>query len=80
MSEYIEVKTKIRKKRILKTAYSWQSNPRRKVVAVRVAGQYLEDLGFEVGGYMELEVNDDGSITIRPCTPPENEDVSDAEG
>lgn len=66
MSEdFIEVKTRIKRKRILKTAYNVSPTDSSKIPAIRFSGNYLEDLGFVVGGQYELTVNDDNSITLR---------------
>lgn len=68
----IQIATTIKRKRILKVGKNnSQTEPGRKVAAIRVSGQYLEDLGFVAGGYMELVVNDDRSITLRPISAEE---------
>lgn len=64
--DFIQVKTRIRRKRILKTAYNQSPTDRNiKIPAIRFSGGYLEDLGFVVGGQYQMTVNDDNSITLK---------------
>jgi len=75
MSEdFITVKTKMRRKRILKMAYNQSPSDGSKIPAIRFSGGYLEDLGFVVGGQYELTVQDDGSIVLKPLPPEVSDD------
>ena len=81
MSEdFIEVKTRIRRKRTLKTAYNQSPTDGTRIPAIRFSGGYLEDLGFVVGGQYELTVNQDNSITLRPKPEGTPEGEVDGEG
>ncbi|MAE81341.1 MAG: hypothetical protein CMB80_01305 [Flammeovirgaceae bacterium] len=72
--ETISVATRIKKKRRLRIAYNnSQTEPGRKIAAIRFSGVYLEDLGFNVGGYLDLCINDDKSITLRPVSSEQND-------
>lgn len=64
----IEVTSKIKKTRVSKMTYNLSQSSNRRVPAIRISGEYLEDIGFAVGGYFELTINDDMSITLRPAT------------
>ena len=69
--DFIEVRTKIRRRRVLKTSYNQSPGDRSvKIPAIRFSGSYLEDLGFAIGGNYEMVVNPDNTITLRAL--PEN--------
>ena len=72
--DFIEVTTRIRRTRVLKTAYNQSPTDGTKIPAIRFSGGYLEDLGFSVGGKYELTVNTDNSISLR-ALPDDGEDV-----
>lgn len=65
--ETIEVKTRLKRQRKLRTAYNISQTDGSKIVAIRISGRYLEDLGFRHDGYFVLTINDDRSLTLRPC-------------
>lgn len=66
-NDTVEVKTRLKRRRVLKMAYNRSQTDGRRVATIRCSGAYLEDLGFRHDGYFELVINDDRSITIRPC-------------
>lgn len=74
--DFIEVRTRIRRKRVLKMAYNRTPIDKTKIAAIRFSGTYLEDLGFVVDGKYELTVNPDSTITLKPL-PPEDESVAE---
>jgi len=72
----IDIKTtsKVRRTRRLKVGYNnSQTTYGERTAAIRISGTYLEDIGFKVGDYMDLIINDDLSLTIRPVSAEQNE-------
>tara|TARA_Y100000310_G_C20240947_1_gene604649 strand:+ start:311 stop:583 length:273 start_codon:yes stop_codon:yes gene_type:complete len=68
-NETVKVETSVRRKRRLRVAYNnSQTEPGRKVAAIRISGVYLEDLGFKAGDYFDMTINDDKSLTLKPVT------------
>lgn len=68
-NDTVNLTTPMKRRRRLRVAYNLsQTEPDRKVAAIRISGQYLESLGFKVGGFLDMEINDDRSITLRPVT------------
>ncbi len=65
-NDFIEVKTRIRRRRRLKMAFNKQQGDNAKVPAIRFSGFWMGDLGFDVDGEYDLLVNQDGSITLTP--------------
>ena len=65
-SQFVEVTAKLRRKRTLKVAYNKSPSDGSKIPAIRFSGDYLEGLGFVVGGKYELTINEDRTITIKP--------------
>jgi len=67
--ETIKIASRMKRRRKLKVAYNMsQTEPDRKIAALRMSGTYLENLGFVVGEYFLMVINDDLSITLRPIT------------
>jgi hypothetical protein len=69
----IRIPVKMKRKRRLKVAFNQsQSEPGRKVAAIRFSGFWLEDVGFEVGKPFDLIINEDRSLTLRLVTDEES--------
>lgn len=69
MDEEIRIPTTLKRHRTLRVAYNMATNDRTKrVPTIRISGAYLQDLGFVVGGYFQLTINDDHSLTLRAIT------------
>lgn len=67
-SNVVHVPSPIQKSRILKMAYNKvpkNDGTKTMMPAIKFSGQYLEVLGFKVGGFFELIINDDHSLTIK---------------
>jgi len=77
--DYIEVSTKILRRRILRVAYNRNPTDKKMIPCLRFSGSYLDDLGFVVGGHYELTINEDNTITIRALTAIESAIVDDEE-
>ena len=74
LSQYVEVTAKLRRKRTLKVAYNKSPSDDTKIPAIRFSGDYLEGLGFIVGGKYDLTINEDKSITLTPHSPESESD------
>lgn len=68
-NDLIELRMKIRRTRTLKMAYNQSPSDGRKIPAIRFSGEYLEGLGFVVGGHYDLVVQEDSSILLIPKPP-----------
>lgn len=75
----VNIPTKRARTRRLKVAYNnSQVNPGHKVAAIRFSGTYLEDLGFNVGDYFDMIINNDHSLTLRPVTADQHKQEQEA--
>lgn len=63
----IVVTSRMRRLRLLKMGYN-SVNGSQRIPAIRMAGAYLNDLGFSADGYFQMIVNDDLSLTIKPIS------------
>ena len=79
-TDFIEVTTKLRRRRILKMAYNQPIVGGKKIPAVSVSGAYLHDIGLAVGGRYELTINVDNSITLRGVSDDDSSQVEPNEG
>lgn len=77
--DVVEVKTRVRRTRRLKMSYNISQTDGSRVAAIRVSGKYLEDLGFDVDGFFDLTINEDGTLNLRPVSPEQNK-LDDASG
>jgi len=68
-TDFVEVQTKMRRRRVLKMAWNRKPKDQLKIPAIRFSGNYLEDLGFVVDGFFELIVQEDRSILLKPLPP-----------
>ena len=74
----IEIKTTVKRNRRIKIGYNvipGSDGPKKKVAAIRFSGEYLENLGFEIGKYLQMTINRDKSITLRPIKDEPQEDT-----
>lgn len=74
----IQIRSSMKRRRRIKVGYNKsQTEQDRNVAAIRFSGTYLEDLGFHVGEFMDLIINDDLSITLRPIKAAQELNESD---
>jgi hypothetical protein len=64
--ETIEVRTRIRRTRILRMGQNRSQTDGSLVAAIRISGIYLHDLGFDPKGFFKMTIQDDGSLLISP--------------
>lgn len=64
--ETIEVRTRIRRTRILRMGQNRSQTDGSLVAAIRISGIYLHDLGFDPKGFFQMTIQDDGSLLISP--------------
>jgi len=63
----VQTTKKIKLKRVLRI-HSGVSPTSGKFPVIRIGGEWLRWIGYESGNYVEVLINEDKSITIRPTT------------
>lgn len=64
----VEVKTRLKKTRRLRMGKNKSQTDGSNVASIRISGLYLHDLGFSPDGFLDLEINEDKTITLHPVS------------